>query len=269
MKITNTTAVTPTAAIIIIIVSTFIFLSLPLLGESILTIIKIITVTGEDEKRNYENNIFNHNIIWATAQEDDNTNGKLPVIKNSRILDFTGNNYADVVNSNEINLNSFTISLWFKTEMNVTGRDIAFLLNKEGFGTEREGFNLNYGIWLDNRERITGGYENLTGNDFFIHSQASYADGFWHNAILTFDNEQPLLKLLIDGLEVAHNSTNLGIMPDTTGKQPVRLGANSFLDKGVINGNYTGQLDDIQVWDYAFNNQEVASLFDTESKVPR
>lgn len=58
-------------------------------------------------------------------------------------------------------------------------------------------------------------------------------------------------------------------MPDTSGKQPVRLRANSFIDQGVINGNYTGQLYDIQVWDYAFTNQEVSSLFDIESKMLR
>ena len=73
----------------------------------------------------------------------------------------------------------------------------------------------------------------------------------------------------MDGLQVATNSTNIGITPDNTGKQPVRLGANSFENKGPIDGNYTGQLDDIQVWDYAFTNEQVASLFDAESKIPR
>jgi Concanavalin A-like lectin/glucanases superfamily len=97
----------------------------------------------------------------------------------------------------------------------------------------------------------------------------AHADGVWHNAILTFDNEQHLLKLFIDGLEVANNSTNIGITPAITGKQPVRLGANSFENKGLVDGNYTGQIDDIKVWDYAFTNEEVASLFETESNLPR
>ncbi len=63
------------------------------------------------------------------------------------------------------------------------------------------------------------------------------------------------------GLEVATNSTNIGITPDTTGKQPVRLGANSFVEKGQIKGNFTGQLDGIQVWNYAFTKEQVNSLF--------
>ena len=174
-----------------------------------------------------------------------------------------------VVNSRDIALNSFTVSTWFNTNMNVTGRDIAFLINKGGIGTELPGFNLNYGLWLNNREQVTGGFEASNGDNYFLTSQGSYDDGVWHNAIITFDDESHLLKLYMDGLEVATNSTNIGITPDTTGKQPIRLGANSLVEKGNLNGNYTGQLDDIQVWDYAFTNEQVASLFDTESNIPR
>lgn len=73
----------------------------------------------------------------------------------------------------------------------------------------------------------------------------------------------------MDGVEVATNSTNIGITPDTTGKHPIRLGANSLVENGNIKGNYTGQLDDIQVWDYAFTKEQVANLFDTQSKIDR
>ena len=217
---------------------------------------------------NDENN-YNNNSILRPVEIFAQEGGEPQVIKNSKIINFTGVNYADVVNSRDINLNSFTISTWFNTNMNVTGRDVAFLIHKGGIGTELPGYNLNYGLWLNNREQVTGGFEASNGDDYYVCSQGSYADGVWHNAILTFDDEQHLLKLYMDGLELANNSTNIGITPDTTGKQPVRLGANSFEDKGVINSNYTGQLDDIQVWDYAFTNEQVASLFDTESKMPR
>ncbi|HEU4482088.1 MAG TPA: hypothetical protein VFR65_03450 [Nitrososphaeraceae archaeon] len=41
--------------------------------------------------------------------------------------------------------------------MNVTKPiENAFLINKGGFGTDREGFNINYGLWLGNREELTG-----------------------------------------------------------------------------------------------------------------
>jgi hypothetical protein len=236
-----------------------------IVGSSfVVVLILYFGLTTEEENVNYKNNKFLSN-IEIYAQEGD----KPPVVKNSKIIEFSGVNYADVVNSRDINLNSFTVSVWFNTAMNVTSGNNAILLNKGGFGSDRPGFNLNYGIWLNNREKVTGGFEASSGDDYFLTSQGSYADGVWHNAILSYDNEQHLLNLYMDGLEVATNSTNIGITPDTTGKQPIRLGANSLVEKGMINGNFTGQLDDIQVWDYAFTKEQVASLFDTESKITR
>ena len=228
-----------------------------LIGSSFVILLLYFGLT-----ENYKNSILNN--IEIFAQEN-----KSPVVKNSKIIDFSGVNYADVVNSRDINLNGFTVSVWFNTVMNVTSGNDAFLLNKGGFGSDRAGFNLNYGIWLNNREQVGGGFETSSGEDNYITSQGSYADGVWHNAILTYDEKLHLLKLYIDGLEIATNSTKVGITPDNTGKQTIRLGANSLAEKGKINGNYTGQLDDIQVWDYAFTKEQVSSLFDTESKIAR
>lgn len=228
-----------------------------LIGSSFVILLLYFGLT-----ENYKNSILNN--IEIFAQEN-----KSPVVKNSKIIDFSGVNYADVVNSRDINLNGFTVSVWFNTVMNVTSGDNAFLLNKGGFGSDRAGFNLNYGIWLNNREQVGGGFEISSGEDNYITSQGSYADGVWHNAILTYDEKLHLLKLYIDGLEIATNSTKVGITPDNTGKQTIRLGANSLAEKGKINGNYTGQLDDIQVWNFAFTKEQAADLFTKESKLAR
>jgi hypothetical protein len=234
------------------------------IGSSLVVILFLYLSLTIEEQDNYNNNILNYVEIFA--QKENN----MPVVKNSNIIDFTGINYTDIVNSQDVNPNSFTVSVWFNTAMNVTGKiDNAILLNKGGFGSDRPGFNLNYGIWLNNREKVTGGFETSNGDNYFVTSQGSYADGIWHNAILTFDDFSNLLKLYIDGVEAAINTPDLGTSPDNTGKQLIRLGANSLGEKGIINGNYTGQLDDIQVWDYAFTKEQVASLFDTESKIPR
>jgi len=234
------------------------------IGYSLIVVLFLFFGLTIQEQDNYENNILNQ--IEIFAQEENN----ISFLKNSKITEFIGINYTDIVNSQDINPNSFTVSVWFNTAMNVTGKiDNAILLNKGGFGSDRSGFNLNYGIWLNNREKVTGGFETSNGDDYFITSQGSYADGVWHNAILTFDDVPNLLNLYIDGVEAATKIINTSTTPDTTGKQPIRLGANSLVEKGIINGNYTGQLDDIQVWDYAFTKEQVANLFKTESTIPR
>lgn len=206
---------------------------------------------------------FSISVENILAQEDN-----LPVVKNSKILEFSGQNYADVVNSNSINLNSFTVSVWFNTLINATESE-TFLINKGGVGSDRSGSNLNYGIFLTNREKVRGGFETVQGVDYLVTSQSSYNDGQWHNTVLTFDEESNLLTLYMDGIEVASNSTNIGVKPDSTGKQPIRLGANSLTEKGKINGNYTGQLDDIQVWNIAFTKEQVLDLFERESQIQR
>jgi hypothetical protein len=73
----------------------------------------------EDNMQNFNNILIP---IGVFAQEEN----KPPVIKNLKIINFSGFNYADVVNSRDINLNSFTVSTWFNTNMNVTGRDLLF-----------------------------------------------------------------------------------------------------------------------------------------------
>jgi len=233
---------------------------LVLLSFLVLIFYLITTMQGQEEI--HTTRLLDRVEIYAQEKES-------PIINTTDILQFSGQNYSDVVNSKGFNLNSFTVSVWFNTSMNVTGRDQAFLINKGGFGTEEGGFNLNYGIWLDNKEKVKGGFETFSGEDYFISSRESYADGIWHNAILTFNEKLDLSKLYIDGLEIATNSTEIGILPDIVGKQPVRLGANSYTEKGKTTGNYTGQLDDIQVWDYAFTKKQVTKLFDTESKMTR
>jgi hypothetical protein len=237
------------------------------IGSSLVVVLFLYFGLTIEEQDNYKNNIIlNHVEIFA--QEENN----IPVVKNSKIIEFIGSNYTDIVNSKDINPNSFTVSVWFNTAMNVTGKiDNAILLNNGEFGSDRAGFNLNYGIWLNNKEKVTGGFETSNGDDYFVTSQGSYADGLWHNAILTFDDLSNLLMLYIDGVEAVTSTPDIGTgtTPATTGKQLIRLGANSLVEKGIVNGNYTGQLDGIQLWDYAFTKEQVANLFNTESKIPR
>jgi hypothetical protein len=140
-------------------------------SSSVFVLFLYFGLTIEEQEHN-TNSILNHIEIFA---QEENTS---PVVKNSKIIEFSGVNYADVVNSRDINPHSFTISVWFSTAMNVTREiDNAFLLNKGGFGSDRPGFNLNYGIWLNNREKVSGGFETSNGDDHFVTSQGSYADG--------------------------------------------------------------------------------------------
>ncbi|MGD1834533.1 MAG: LamG domain-containing protein [Nitrososphaeraceae archaeon] len=189
----------------------------------------------------------------------------IPIITHSKVLTFSGSSHADVKNSSSMQLTDYTISLWFSTQDDIESQKEAFLINKGGTGTERSGFNMNYGIWLSDKEKIIAGFETIDGDDVFVSSQGSYNNGKWYNVVNTFDSKLNEMKLYVDGFEVASNKTDSKIMPDNTGKQPIRIGANSLTEKGKINGNFTGQLDDIHIFDKALTKIEIEDLYKRES----
>src|SRR5688500_1367959 len=96
------------------------------IGSSFVVLLLYFGLTIEE---NYKNNFLDH--IEIFAQE----NNPPPVVKNSKVISFLGNNYAEVAKSVDIKLNSFTVSVWFNTTMNVTSGNNAILLNKGGFGS--------------------------------------------------------------------------------------------------------------------------------------
>ncbi|MGZ5489618.1 MAG: LamG-like jellyroll fold domain-containing protein, partial [Nitrososphaeraceae archaeon] len=151
-------------------------------------------------------------------------------------------------------LSNFSLGTWFRIDrIDHTGPGI--LLNKGGFGGERPGENLNFGIWLNPSETIEGGFETKPGTNVFVSSQGKYNDGLWHYVLLTYDNK--ILKLYIDGV-LADSKITSGAIPDNSGDQDFVIGGNSFLDDKF----FKGDLDEIRVWNRALNTEDVSNGFD-------
>src|SRR5439155_21640218 len=67
-------------------------------------------------------------------------------------------------------------------------------------------------------------YTTIFRSNAFVTSTSAYNDGKWHYAVATYDGS--VVRLYIDGLQVKTLSTTL--IPDNTGTQPLRIGANSL-----------------------------------------
>jgi hypothetical protein len=195
-------------------------------------------------------------------------NDKLPVAKSSQVLEFSGNNYANMINTQGITPNDFTVSTWFNTEMDVS--DETVLVNKGvKKGSVIIGNNLNFGLYLTEDEQINGGFETSTGDIYMVTSPSSYNDGSWHQAVLTFNQSSHTLRLYIDGTQIATNTTNTGVKPDTNGHTPIRLGASTLSEKENAIGGFIGRLDDFTIWDVASTDTQILDLFEKESKFSR
>src|ERR671910_257719 len=155
---------------------------------------------------------------------------------------------------------NFTISLSFHSNTSNSLQE-SFLINKGGIGKETPGNNLNFGIWLNEKEHLTGGFETKNGKDFFVVSENKYTDNKWHNVLLTYN--QSVLKLFVDKNLQAKKNT-LGEIPDDNNLPFIRLGAN-FLKQ---NNFYVGSIDNVLLWNRSLSENEISSFFTTKDIPP-
>ncbi|CAN5464785.1 hypothetical protein BH18THE1_BH18THE1_17630 [soil metagenome] len=169
-------------------------------------------------------------------------------------LALAGSNYQDVTSTNLLQVSQFSVAAWFKTSTNFASD--AFIVNKGGVGSESSGQNMNYGIWMTKSEKINAGFESISAADHFVTSTKTYNDNQWHYAVVTYGGSTVILY--IDGVQVGTKSTR-GASAETSGTKPVRVGANSRVTPP---GNFfTGQVDEVRVWNDDLTIQQVADAF--------
>ena len=178
------------------------------------------------------------------------------------ILSLDGTTFKDIPHNDTLTLNNFAIAAWINTNQQPIESETANLVNKGGFNSEKEGDNMNYGIWFSESGNIQGGFETESGENFQVSSSAKYNDGRWHYVLLSYDGS--ILRLDIDGNQVSTKNTN-GATPDSTGKEPLRIGANS-LEK---DRHFTGYIDEVRVWNRGLTNEEISQFYTNNTFDPR
>ncbi len=167
-------------------------------------------------------------------------------------LILSGSNFRDVPSSSSLQLSQFSVAAWFKTARDYNTD--ALIVNKGGFGSENQGFNMNYAIYMTKYEQIRAGFETNSGANYFISSPNKYSDGTWHHAVVTYDGIT--LVLYIDGVKIGSKTTS-GALSDKSGKQPVRVGANSQ----ALNSYFQGNIDEVRIWKKRISPTEVLNTY--------
>ena len=170
-----------------------------------------------------------------------------------------GTDFIDFSHNDTLSLDDFTIAAWIKTRdqsNNLAQPEPSHLVNKGGFNTDEKGENMNYGIWFSIDGTIYGGFETGSGEDFQVNSIAKYNDGKWHYVLLSYDGS--ILRLDIDGKKQISTKNTNGAIPDTTGDQPLRIGANS-LDESKF---FTGNIDEVRVWNKGLTDEEISQIYE-------
>ncbi len=217
---------------------------------SFFALLFISLVYGEEHiNKNNNNNSLQQN------SNNTATNNKILDYKFEPFLLLGGEDFEDIAHNNTLSLENFAIYTWIKTnQTNLV--DPAHIVNKGGFNTDEKGENMNYGIWFSTDGTISGGFETESGENFEVKSTAKYNDGKWHYVLLSYDGS--LLRLDIDGEKQISTTKNTnGAIPDTTGEQPIRIGANS-LDESKF---FTGNIDEVRVWNRGLTDKEISEIY--------
>jgi hypothetical protein len=197
-----------------------------------------------------QNSSFNNN----NNQQDIQTRTFTPIYNLQPFLILNGTDYIDIPHNNSLSLQKFTLATWINTNQSSL-LDSANIMNKGGFNSEKEGENMNYGIWFSKDGTIQGGFETRSGENFQVNSTEKYNDGKWHYVLLSYNGS--LLRLDIDGeKQISTKQTNNAI-PDNTGDQPLRLGANSLEE----NKFFIGYIDEARLWNRGLTDKEISDIY--------
>ncbi|MGI0051755.1 MAG: LamG-like jellyroll fold domain-containing protein, partial [Nitrososphaeraceae archaeon] len=175
----------------------------------------------------------------------------------------TINDASDIIDTQDrpdLRLSKFSVAAWFKTTtVPDDDDDYGFIANKGGSGTDSTGKNQNYGLWITTSGKLSGGYETSSGSNKYVTSDKSYVDGQWHHGVVTFDGSN--VRLYVDGIQVKSTSTTS--LPDKSGNQPLRIGANSLSVRDI----FVGDIDEVGVWSKALATSEITKLMN-ENIIP-
>jgi len=148
---------------------------------------------------------------------------------------------------------SRTCTAWIKTPIGGSGGDIL-------------GWGNNLGNGMKWRFRVVStGHLAIQVQGYAQTTTATVNDGQWHHvAVVLPDVPTPLindLRLYIDGVEITDITTALGTEPINTGSDStVRIGSQTYM--GSASDYFTGQIDDVHIYDRALASDEICARAD-------
>lgn len=170
-------------------------------------------------------------------------------------LDFDGaNDYVDV-GSFDVNGTGLTLTGWFNAE--AIGTSDGRIISKANGASAADAWwqlsTTDSGSDRYLRMRIKAGGATTTLAD----STVNLVTEQWYFAVASYDSDSGILRLYVDGTEVANVAHALGGPLDTNPAVPVAIGAN-----GTPERFFNGILDDVRVYDQALSAATISDLYE-------
>ena len=129
---------------------------------------------------------------------------------------------------------------------------------------DRQTLNINnqsYGLWLqeDGAIRFTASPRNQEGRTM-LSAPSAVGLNTWHHVAGVIDGNKNVIKLFIDGTEVANRDFGRGSFYKS--QYPLRIGASH--EKGMDSATFNGQIDEVRIWNVARAEAEIREGMNTK-----
>ncbi|MFN6945370.1 MAG: LamG-like jellyroll fold domain-containing protein [Cytophagaceae bacterium] len=160
----------------------------------------------------------------------------------ARSMNGTNQNYLISNHASFRGMANFTLSVWFKTS---TLKDM-MLVSKHVSANDGEWY---FGMLSNGSMRLA--HVDGTNHRFNMDFPFAYNDNQWHHAVATFDNTK--LEIFIDGVSIgSHNRIG--------GTRNTNHALNVGSYGGTENWRFTGDLDEVYIYNRALNLDEISTL---------
>ena len=180
-------------------------------------------------------------------------------------FDGNGGGVVTVADSSPLDLNQFSINIWFRTSFDYTTERQGDTAGQEGMMLVKGNWvggsdNVNYGMWVSDLNHLRGGFEEGDGTDHMVTSTGTTVnDDKWHMGTITYDNVN--VRLYLDGTQLSTASA-----PHATSATPTTNSVSLFIGKNAAQNPvetqyFIGDLDEIRVWNNDLTSGEISALY--------
>jgi hypothetical protein len=194
-----------------------------------------------------------------------------PVASNDRFgnssaaFTFDGeDDYIEIPDDASIRPQFISISLWFKTSDGTNSQSILYKSEWNTYLNEQYSLALNF-VNIPNQFdcSIKNGAVNcdISGSVWRRNRVTEVVDdNIWHHLVYTYNGEQS--TIYIDGVSVSTQEFEPGVIDNCEGS-PLFIGRNWFFEGNVVINAYSGELDDIGIWNRAITPTEVSNIYES------
>ena len=178
-------------------------------------------------------------------------------------LHLDGNSsFVEIADSNALNdiSQQVTVTVWIKPT-NFPNGPAAII-----YKGDRQTLNINnqsYVLWLqeDGAIRFTSSPRSQEGRPM-LSAPGAVGLNTWHHVAGVIDGNENVIKLFIDGTEVANREFGRGGFYKS--QYPLRIGASH--EKGMDYATFEGQIDEVRIWNVARTETEIREGMNTKLK---